>query len=140
MAFLGTILKDESQTVGNSLQHSSSSALNPTKQPIGVRLVLDFHITAMPDCFTIIKTKKSPAVNLETHCMEFSYIFVGQRWSSQQSPQLQIGRPGFEACLAKNRHIHVKSLAGTIYSKFPSKLYLWGYQSGGAIPSRADQN
>ena len=60
---------------------------------------------------------------------------------SWQSPQLLIGEPGFEAHLAKTAMyasiwhlVHVKSVLGAMQSKFPSKLYLWEYQSGGAIP------
>ena len=34
----------------------------------------------------------------------------------------------------------VKYVVGAMPSKFPFKLYLWGYQSGGAIPSVIDQN
>ena len=33
----------------------------------------------------------------------------------------------------------VKSIMGTMFSKFLSKLYLWGYHRGGAILSVVDQ-
>ena len=36
--------------------------------------------------------------------------------------------------------VHVKSVVDAMSSKFLSKLYLWGYQSGGAISSGANQN
>ena len=37
-----------------------------------------------------------------------------------------------------NGTVHVKSVVGAMSSKFPFKLYLWGYQIGGNMPSVAD--
>ena len=34
----------------------------------------------------------------------------------------------------------VKSVVVAMSSQFPFKLYLWGYQTGGTIPSVANQN
>ena len=34
----------------------------------------------------------------------------------------------------------VKFVVGAVSSKFSSKIYLWGYQSGEVIPSVEDQN
>ena len=49
------------------------------------------------------------------------------------------GSPGKNYHLCYWHLVHVKSVVGAMSSKFPSKLYLWGYQSGGAILFLADK-
>ena len=74
-----------------------------------------------------------------------NYAFTLLKWASEPAfaksdeHSAPDWRPGFEA---KRHHVcqrhlmHVKSVMEAMFSKFPSKLYLWGYQSWGAIPRR----
>ena len=56
------------------------------------------------------------------------------------------GHDVFETRLTKYHYVHywhlghVKFVVGAMSFKSPPKLYFWGYQSWGAIPSMADSN
>ena len=76
--------------------------------------------------------------------------FCSKHIQSRSSPVgkiLRSGPEGLGSRLARRKlpctlmaPVHVKSVVRAMFSKFPSKLYLWGYQIGGVIPSGANQN